>query len=63
LAIVCPITKLDFKTKEELSTQDLTGYTTVPFDENISIVYSKNSDSLPITTIRLEYEPCMDSFV
>lgn len=36
------------------------GYLSVPFDEQRVLIFSKDTDNLPLTSVKLEYEPCMN---
>ena len=62
LTKVCPITSLKIVTKSPDDISSLSSTSTkIPFDESYDIVFSRTgTDSLPLTTMRLEYAPCMN---
>ena len=59
-ATTCPITDISFMT----STASVpSSYGIVAFNDTTNIVFSRMaSNNLPITTTRVEYQPCMDPF-
>jgi len=57
---VCPITYIDIVTASKGHKDD--DYESVSFTGDKQIIFSKSVDSLPITTIRLENEPCAEGW-
>jgi len=61
-AASCPITEIKFVTKAQAETtySPETDWTVIDFNDQYSLVYSKQSDSLPVTKTAMEKEPCLD---
>ena len=55
---VCPLTSLQLVKSDKQIDPNL--YQSIKFDDERSIVYSKDTDNLPLTSVKLEYEPCMN---
>jgi len=58
---VCPITDIKFVETTAVDDYTSSGYKSVLFNSTASIVFSKDAPNLPITTTKVEYQPCMDS--
>lgn len=59
--VVCPITDIKFIENVAVPDYEASGYSSRPFNETASLVFSKDAPNLPITETRVEYQPCMDS--
>ena len=59
----CPITSIKFVKNSEVDSYMSNNYTARQFDESQWLVFAKHTNNLPITTTKVEYKPCMDSFV
>lgn len=63
LASSCPITDILVVETSGIATYTDLGYTDRTFNGTASIVYSKDTDSLPLTSIKLEATiPCIDPY-
>lgn len=58
LATKCPITDIQIVENAAIPAD----YTSIPFNSTASVIYSKQVPQLPPTTIKIEYEPCMNIF-
>ena len=65
-AAMCPITAIQIVMASELDKYRANGYTAVKYSKldgkQTYIVYSKLEDSLPLTSFKVEYKPCLDSW-
>ena len=58
----CPITEIRVILNEERSQYEERNFTVKVFNDTALIAYSRSEPNLPITTIKVEHEPCMDPF-
>ena len=58
----CPITDIQVVPVLDASTWTAANYTVVAFDEAVSIAYSKDADQLPVTSFKIEAQPCIDPY-
>lgn len=56
---VCPILSMEFVNNSSLSVLS-SGQSSIQFNSTTYIVWSKDVDSLPATTMKVEYNPCMN---
>jgi len=54
----CPITSIDVVSLETAKALEQKGYQSSPLWDDLALVFSKTTDSLPITSIRVEHKPC-----
>ena len=55
----CPITHIDVVSDSESATYAANGYRTALLSSGQSVVYSTQRDSLPVTSIKIENQPCV----
>jgi len=58
----CPITDLKFVENSEVDTYVAKDYISHEFNSTTSIVTSRSTNSMPPTSIKLEYAPCIDGW-
>ena len=63
LEVMCPITAIDIVKTRDLKSYEQRGYKAVMLEGERYVVYSKREDSLPITTIKIEAQPCASSWI
>ena len=56
----CPVTDIRVVQSSEVQNYISKGYTARDLDEQTAIVFSKQEDNMPPTTIRTEWDPCIN---
>lgn len=56
---MCPITSIDIVDALQTQSYEVSGYSVIRLNNNQALVYSKNTNSMPPTSMRVEFKPCM----
>ena len=56
---MCPITSIDIVDTLQTQSYEASGYSVIRLNNNQALIYSKNTNMMPPTSIRVEFKPCM----